>query len=594
MDTRLKRHYREEGDDDDKDDDELEMIPSEEPTFTVEEAIDSCGFGWFQIKSSFFCGLISIVDAMEIMVLSMLSPAARCEFNLDDWEQSLITTVVFAGMLLGAVFWGKLGDKIGRRKALFIVCVCLCIFGLISAFSFAYWFLLASRFLVGFAVAGGAQSATFLLEILPTKYRAYCMTMGGIFFSVGAAFEVLLAIFVMNPSSGEDHWTNLTLNATLITPTMNATAGGGGNWRYLLGFTVIPPCLSLIAFMFVPESARYYIASGQLTKAQEVLGQIARANNKPLPSGRLVSNGERAMVLMMRAEKYSSKPIAGDADEIVATGQAEGEDADDQDEFIMHSSAIENASADKLLLPGGAKQMSQPKKKSRGEISDLFSSKERLLTTVLLWPIWFAVAFGYYGIVLLTTEVLSIIDELKAGGHTDGTFMPCYDHTFQRNHTCALLVLDDYMQVLWTTAAELPGIILTVVLIERLGRRKTMALEFGICGVVFFLMFICPINKVALMALIFIGRASMTGAFQTVFVYTPEVYPTSIRAIGLGMCSTVSRVGAMISPFVAQVLLRKSIRGGEGIYAAACLVAVVCSLLLPIETRGRKMQDTLT
>ena len=79
--------------------------------------------------------------------------------------------------------------------------------------------------------------------------------------------------------------------------------------------------------------------------------------------------------------------------------------------------------------------------------------------------------------------------------------------------------------------------------------------------------------RIALMFLIFVVRALITGAFQAAYVYTPEVqqshyrisfflsflvskvYPTAVRAVGLGMCSTIARLGAMITPFIAQVLV---------------------------------------
>eukprot|EP00118_Oscarella_pearsei_P018069 m.182930 g.182930 ORF g.182930 m.182930 type:complete len:617 (+) comp39298_c0_seq4:15-1865(+) len=591
MNVHLKRHHGEEG----EEQDELEIIASADDVFTVDEAIESCGFGWFQVKLSVFAGLIWVVDAMEIMVLSILSPAARCEFNLEPWQEGLITTVVFGGMLIGAGQWGAFMDKYGRKKGLFAVCVSVCVFALISAFSFSYWFLLVSRFFVGLGISGGAQAVTYYSEFLPTKQRAYCLILIEIFFALGTFCEVVLAIFVMQPSSGADHTASLLINTTLMTPTINATAvpsvvGGGGNWRWLLGFTTVPLFLDLFAFLFVPESARYYVACGKLEKAQKVLEHVAKSNKKTLPPGRLVSKGEKAMILMMRGTK-NTQLVSGDAGEKAMAMLADGEEQ--KDGSVVCGSPADDANSDEMLIPlkeGDENQLQV----ARGKISDLFSSRERSITTGLLWIIWFVAAFGYYGIVLLTTEVLDVIDELQLDNLTDGSFMPCFDHSFTKNHTaCAVLNLDDYKQVLWTTAAELPGILLTAAIIERIGRKKTMAVEFAGCIVAFFLMYICPINKIVLMSLIFVVRGLITGAFQAAYVYTPEVYPTAVRAIGLGYCSSVARIGAMVTPFIAQVLLRKSLRAGEGTYAAACLVATVCSLLLPIETRGKNMQDNL-
>ena len=69
-----------------------------------------------------------------------------------------------------------------------------------------------------------------------------------------------------------------------------------------------------------------------------------------------------------------------------------------------------------------------------------------------------------------------------------------------------------------------------------------------------------------------------------------QFYPTSMRALGLGTCSGMARVGAIATPFVAQVLLKHSAYMAISLYGGMCLVAAVASLLLPYETRGRAMQ----
>ena len=48
-------------------------------------------------------------------------------------------------------------------------------------------------------------------------------------------------------------------------------------------------------------------------------------------------------------------------------------------------------------------------------------------------------------------------------------------------------------------------------------------------------------------------RAFATGVFQAVYVYTPEVFPTAVRGVAMGLNTSVARVGALITPFVAQV-----------------------------------------
>ena len=63
-----------------------------------------------------------------------------------------------------------------------------------------------------------------------------------------------------------------------------------------------------------------------------------------------------------------------------------------------------------------------------------------------------------------------------------------------------------------------------------------------------------------------------------------------MRAIGLGTCSAMARVGAIITPFLAQVLLKISPHLAISIYGTVALLAAAASLLLPIETKGRQLK----
>ena len=79
-----------------------------ENVYTVDYAIEKMGFGPFQILITVFCGLILLADAMELMLLSILSPAVKCQWNLTNTEEALITSIVFLGAFFGEIFWGAI------------------------------------------------------------------------------------------------------------------------------------------------------------------------------------------------------------------------------------------------------------------------------------------------------------------------------------------------------------------------------------------------------------------------------------------------------------------------------------------------------
>ncbi|CAL8344456.1 unnamed protein product [Lota lota] len=222
------------------------------------------------------------------------------------------------------------------------------------------------------------------------------------------------------------------------------------------------------------------------------------------------------------------------------------------------------------------------RQESRGKFQDLFSPHFRC-TTVLLWFIWFSNAFSYYGLVLLTPELFQ--ESMSCGVSQDRRAEP------RCSLECKYLNSDDYKDLLWTTLSEFPGLLVTLWAIDRLGRRKTMALCFFIYSLCLIPLYAC-VGRTSMTVLIFIARAFIAGGFQAAYVYTPEVYPTATRALGLGTSSGMARVGALITPFVAQVMMESSVHLTLSVYCCCCLLAAVASCALPIETTGRGLQDS--
>ncbi|XP_039751718.1 synaptic vesicle 2-related protein [Pararge aegeria] len=458
----------------------VSVVPDD--TFTVTQAVNALGFGWFQVKLSLYTGLCWMADSMEMTILSILSPALHCEWNISKYQQALTTTVVFMGMMLSSTFWGNISDRYGRKTALSMCGVLLFYYGLLSAIAPNFLWLLFLRGLVGFAIGCVPQSVTLYAEFLPTKQRAKCVVLLDCFWALGACLEVALALIVM-PTLGV-HW--------------------------LLALSTIPLLIFAIICPWLPESARYHVASGQPDKALETLEKIAQDNGRPMLLGRLV------------------------CDDSVGIGQ-------------------------------------------RGRLKHLLIPQLRN-TSLLLWVIWMSCAFCYYGLVLMTTELF----ETDADGGEESCAADCRP-----------LQTTDYMDLLWTTLAEFPGIFATIFIIEKFGRKKTMASQF-----VIFAICVCALtyntNRTFLTCILFLARGIIAGLFQAAYVYTPEVYPTALRSTAVGACSGVARLGAMITPYVAQVLLKNSITIATAVYSVAALIAAAACIALPIETKGRDMKETVT
>ncbi|KAK2504190.1 hypothetical protein MC885_016376, partial [Smutsia gigantea] len=222
-------------------------------TFMVEDAVEAIGFGKFQWK-------LSMADAMEMMILSILAPQLHCEWRLPSWQVALLTSVVFVGMMSSSTLWGNISDQYGRKTGLKISVFWTLYYGILSAFAPVYSWILVLRGLVGFGIGGVPQSVTLYAEFLPMKARAKCILLIEVFWAIGTVFEVILAVFVM-PSLG---------------------------WRWLLILSAVPLLLFAVLCFWLPESARYDVLSGNQEKAIATLKRIATENGAPMPLGKLI------------------------------------------------------------------------------------------------------------------------------------------------------------------------------------------------------------------------------------------------------------------------------------------------------------------
>ncbi|KAK1875320.1 putative transporter SVOPL, partial [Dissostichus eleginoides] len=229
-------------------------------TFTVEDAVEFIGFGRFHILLFLIMGSTNIIEAMEIMLLAVVSPEIRCEWRLQDWQVALVSTMVFLGFMVCGILSGYLADRYGRWKVVFGGFVWSAYFSLLTSFAPSYGWFIFLRSMVGCGVAGVSQGFVLKTEFIPAKYRAILLPLATVFWMIGSMLIIVLGMLVV-PSFG---------------------------WRWMIRLSVTPSILLLFLFKFIPESARYNVSAGNVQAALETLQKIAKMNRSSLPPGRLV------------------------------------------------------------------------------------------------------------------------------------------------------------------------------------------------------------------------------------------------------------------------------------------------------------------
>ncbi|KAL6893531.1 hypothetical protein ACP4OV_007629 [Aristida adscensionis] len=476
-------------------------------TYTTDDALTVMGFGKFQALVLVYAGMGWVTESMEVMLLSFLGPLVRKEWNVSAENESLLSSVVFAGMLIGACTWGFVSDKYGRRTGLLFSTLFTSGMGFLSALSPNYLCLVALRFLVGVGVGGGHVFTSWFLEFVPARNRGTWMVIVSFFWTIGTVLEASLAWVVLSAL----------------------------NWRWLLALTALPCFLLLPFFGFTPESPRYLCVQNRISEATVILERIANANQSALPPG----------VLTYHPETKAN-----------------------------HSNTCEN----EYLLPIGEKKCTVDDAMSSkpGGIAALHKllSRKLLRSTILLWFVFYANSFGYYGVVLLTSELSDANRSCKSG---------VIFEVFQKDTNL-------YKDTFITSLAEIPGLILSAVLVDRFGRKASMwSMMFACCA------FLGPLvqhqNELLTTILLFGARACAMGSFTVLCLYAPEVYPTSVRSTGVGIATAIGRIGGVVCPVVAVAMLR-SCHQMEAIMVfvlVLCLAGVAC-ILFPVETKGRDME----
>ncbi|XP_062579258.1 organic cation transporter protein-like [Saccostrea cucullata] len=208
-------------------------------------------------------------------------------------------------------------------------------------------------------------------------------------------------------------------------------------------------------------------------------------------------------------------------------------------------------------------QTGKKRKEEKLSVLDIFRHKLILLTSVIVWIIWFVNSITYYGLFL-----------------TSGTMSG-----------------NMYLNFFLNGIVELPSTFLYLFTINRYGRKKTCVMFHAIAGVSLTLTAVLNFTadtsslKGLASAMSFAGKFGISGSFMTIFLYTPEIYPTNLRALGMGLASAASRIGGMISPYAA--LFGTYIPWGPGVvFGSLSLVVTILFLWLP-ETTGKELPDTL-
>eukprot|EP00057_Strongylocentrotus_purpuratus_P003071 XP_003725855.1 PREDICTED: synaptic vesicle glycoprotein 2C isoform X1 [Strongylocentrotus purpuratus] len=270
-------------------------------------------------------------------------------------------------------------------------------------------------------------------------------------------------------------------------------------WRVFVALCCIPAASSVVAFLMMPESPKYLLERGEETKALNVMKKMYMQNKG-----------------LSKADSY---PIR----------------------YLIASSKEE-------------KQMMRSDVKREGycnQTSSLFQATLDLFqgplarTLMSMLTIIFSLSFGYYGLWMWFPELFKRVEmggsacsELK-----DSVAAPSTD-------------TEDniYKDGFFTALSNLPGNLVSIFLMDRLGRKFLLTSSLIISGIsVFFIWFLETRMQVLVVSIIF-GAISVVS-WNSLSVLSVELYPTAYRSTALGVQGIFNRTGAIIGSLMFGILI---------------------------------------
>ncbi|EZA55807.1 Synaptic vesicle glycoprotein 2A [Ooceraea biroi] len=481
-----------------------------EGTADFEQAIEICENGRYQYTLLVVCGVMFTCVGCQYGVNAYILPSAECDLNMGSEEKGLLNVAFLIGTVISALFWGVFAGAYGRRNILVMTLFGDSILTLIASFSQGFKLLLLFRVISGFLVgAPGSLVYMYLSEFHAERHRAKSICFLGFFFTLA--------------------WLILPGLAWIIIPLPLSFEFYGfqyNSWRIFLGALSLPTFAIAAITLTYPESPKFLVSQGKTGEALAILRRIYAAN-----TGRDKS-------------EFPVKELLSDAVFKVEKNEAPSSPSD------VLTDLVKNVWWQLRTI----------------------ASPPLLKYAILLWIIYFANMFGYYGFGLWLPELFNRFEHYQQS-HPNASVTVCelIHDTQPSNYTVPeelfLLLLNGasteckpridervFINSLTINAVCLVGNIASGYLANRVGRRTmpvSMMLTAGFAGLGIY--FVRSSLQILIAACV-LSLAIATANFVLTSVAV-DVFPTHVSAAAVSMMVCLGRTGAVASNLAFGMLL---------------------------------------
>jgi MFS family permease len=230
--------------------------PGEIVTF-VPARLERLPWGRFHVLVVAALGITWILDGLEVTLAGSIAGALKESraLQFSDAEVGAAGSAYLIGAVAGALFFGWLTDRLGRKKLFFITIVVYLAATAMTGLAWNGFAFYLFRFLTGCGI-GGEYSAinSTIQELIPARYRGHMDLMINGSFWIGAAAGALLAVVLLNP--------------VYFDPELG--------WRFAFLLGAVIGAVVFFMRLWIPESPRWLVIHGREEEAEEVVSGIEK------------------------------------------------------------------------------------------------------------------------------------------------------------------------------------------------------------------------------------------------------------------------------------------------------------------------------
>ncbi|SDH08170.1 MFS transporter, AAHS family, benzoate transport protein [Pseudomonas flavescens] len=216
-------------------------------TTDVHEIIDNARFSRFHWQVMFWCALLLIFDGYDLFIYGVVLPVLMQEWNLTPMEAGALGSYALFGMMFGALFFGPLADRIGRKKGIAICFVLFSGFTVLNGLARNPTEFGICRFIAGLGIGGLMPNVVALMnEYAPKRLRSTLVAVMFSGYSLGGMLSAGVGIYML-PRFG---------------------------WEAMFFAALLPLALLPLVLRYLPESVGFLVRQGRHDEARAMLARV--------------------------------------------------------------------------------------------------------------------------------------------------------------------------------------------------------------------------------------------------------------------------------------------------------------------------------